>query len=366
MIYKKLVWEVNFWAWLERVVPTWNPNWFLSDHNDSIVDIPTDFYAVSLKLVGGGGGGGGEDGSYSTIEYNYPHIEGFAPCSASYLWVEGGTGEGTHILNTRYVNYTLTPEGYYMFHHPDEKIISKNIYSVLDDATMTPLFYREITDPIGFPSKGGGKIEGMEDIRLFCDGGEPVVKFTATSVNYSNTHYNRIISGIYDIDGAELKNCRVISPPNDNEWTCEKNWVPVGGGENRYVYRWSPFEIGEVGADNKLRIQMSMPVNSPICQKFRGSGIFAKGDDGRQVGVVHFSEGNAPRHYFHCLVMLDATGTFPVKYSQPFYFEKIGIEFCIGFCVKNGKYHFWISRFDRDPLLVVIGTNKIPVVFKYH
>jgi hypothetical protein len=36
---KTLVWEVNYWAWLERkglITPTW----YLADHDDSIVDIP--------------------------------------------------------------------------------------------------------------------------------------------------------------------------------------------------------------------------------------------------------------------------------------------------------------------------------------
>lgn len=37
--YKKIVWEVNFWAWLESV-GGWNPVWYASDHNDRIIDIP--------------------------------------------------------------------------------------------------------------------------------------------------------------------------------------------------------------------------------------------------------------------------------------------------------------------------------------
>lgn len=36
---KTLVWEVNFWAWLEANTD-WNPQWYLSDHNDNIIHIP--------------------------------------------------------------------------------------------------------------------------------------------------------------------------------------------------------------------------------------------------------------------------------------------------------------------------------------
>ena len=36
---RKLVWEVNYWAWLEGIGLI-APIWYLADHNDSIVDIP--------------------------------------------------------------------------------------------------------------------------------------------------------------------------------------------------------------------------------------------------------------------------------------------------------------------------------------
>lgn len=37
----KLVWEVNYWAWLENEGLI-SPLWYLADHNDSIVNIPKD------------------------------------------------------------------------------------------------------------------------------------------------------------------------------------------------------------------------------------------------------------------------------------------------------------------------------------
>lgn len=36
---KTILWEVNYWAWLE-FCKNFNPTWFLADHNDSIVNIP--------------------------------------------------------------------------------------------------------------------------------------------------------------------------------------------------------------------------------------------------------------------------------------------------------------------------------------
>jgi hypothetical protein len=93
----------------------------------------------------------------------------------------------------------------------------------------------------------------MEDIRLFQgeDGGEDVIAdkittldFIATSVNYSNTDTNRMITGKYEIDEragkCSLKNCRVLPSPLENAG-CEKNWIPFGNGS--FIYRWSPLEI---------------------------------------------------------------------------------------------------------------------------
>jgi hypothetical protein len=61
------------------------------------------------------------------------------------------------------------------------------------------------------------------------------------------------------------------------------------------------------------------------------------------------------------MVMLDKDTYMPLKYSRPFYFNNIGIEFCIGFSINENKYWFWISRFDRDPMLVSIDVNKIDI-----
>ena len=36
---RKLVWEVNYWAWLENA-DLISPLWYLADHNDTIVDVP--------------------------------------------------------------------------------------------------------------------------------------------------------------------------------------------------------------------------------------------------------------------------------------------------------------------------------------
>ena len=40
--YNKIIWEVNFWAYLETFC-NWQPVWYLADHNDTILNIPSTF-----------------------------------------------------------------------------------------------------------------------------------------------------------------------------------------------------------------------------------------------------------------------------------------------------------------------------------
>lgn len=49
-INKTLVWEVNFWAWLENK-GYWSPEYYLADHNDSILSIPGDYLKIVASLT---------------------------------------------------------------------------------------------------------------------------------------------------------------------------------------------------------------------------------------------------------------------------------------------------------------------------
>ncbi len=44
----RLVWEVNVWAWLEANTD-WRPDWYASDHNDRIIQMPAEFYNATQQ-----------------------------------------------------------------------------------------------------------------------------------------------------------------------------------------------------------------------------------------------------------------------------------------------------------------------------
>jgi hypothetical protein len=340
--YKTMVWEVNYWAWLEANTE-WKPYWFKADHNNSIIVLPRHLINPSLF-------------NQSTITiYDYPNInvgdDFYKPGSASYI-----NYKGKHLLNTRYINYSLKDKQF-IFHHPDRLIISKNVFSVLNDKFI-PLDYQEIKDP---PTNNPlGRWNGIEDIRLYEF--QDKIHFVATSLSHSTENRNLIVTGLYDTEILELTHCRMIEPPHCS--TCEKNWTPIiqknNGIESEFfVYKWFPMEIGQI-VNDKLEIIIIHETPNTF-RNFRGSTVFNKWGE-YLIGVVHFCEEEyLNRKYFHVLVMLDIKTMLPLKYSNPFYFGlEAGIEFCIGFSIKDLKYHFWISQLDNNPQQISVPIKAIP------
>lgn len=360
--YGVLVWEVNFWAWLETN-SDWNPQWYLADHNDTIVnDIWAEIFTKALS-----------SNNIEKITYDYPIISTYNASSASYLLILENN-QPKHYLNTRYLNYLYHDLGYYQFYDQNAIIRNRNYFSELDEHTLLPKNYIEVAETIDLPEYEHGS-RNIEDIRLYSYNGK--IKYIATTMGYYSTGGTRMIVGDYCINKTEngisvhYENSRLIHSPENQH--CEKNWIPLviqnpnSPYYNRelFIYRWSPLEIGELCEssemlDLKIIARFDTSSRNPFFWKMKGSTPFV--DTGEYlVGVVHFTEDTSPRHYFHMLVILDRMTLQPLRYSDPFCFEQVSIEFCIGFTIRDGQYLFWISRMDRDPILVKINMDKIPV-----
>lgn len=353
--FDTLVWDFNLWAWLESDISEtnkWPENWtwYRGDHNDSILYTSADVYTRTLTLE-------------SIVEYPYTTIDTYYPTSAAYVYYDG-----KHLLNTRYVNYWIYPTGCYHFNSGIRLIENKNMLSELDPDTLMPMFYREIEETIDLPVKDGDILsKGLEDIRLYVSGGK--VKYIASTVGYSPCGKCRMIVGDYDVENAKICDGQIVQPPTDT-WA-EKNWIPIvrknkilmGDGtmidqeEELFIYKWSPLEIGRI-ENGTLTIVHSYPMSMPLFSKIRGSTIFHVVDEGL-LGIVHYSEEHSPRHYYHMLVLLDKNSFMLKRYSEPFCFQKLGVEFCIGMMVRENNYVFWISRHDRDPAMVTVGKDEI-------
>jgi len=341
---KRLVWEVNFWAWIESK-GFWRPTWYKGDHNDSILDIPAcSCYNSLLKMEGA-----------RTLEYEYPKIDGFEASSACYLY-----HLGNHVLNTRYVNYKILESGFYSFEDASSsRIVTKNMASVLN-SDMVPMYYIEMKENTARLQSYSDDIVGLEDIRLYNYGN--IIRFIGTSVNYAENKINQMVVGNYDPFTQSYENCMVVLSNN-----AEKNWIPVVvDGKEYFIYKWSPMEIGVINpATNRLEIVKTIDMAGvKWFDKIRGSTVFTEVGE-FLIGVVHFSEDEFPRKYYHILVALERNTLQPLRYSNHFVFRNIGIEFCIGFTILNGNYLFWTSKNDREPLTLIVPIQKIPFVYDF-
>lgn len=348
---KKLVWEVNIWAWMEHH-SLCNFNWYKGDHTDLILAVPEEFiYGGCSQIV-------------SVIRYPYPEIKHFHATSPTYI-----CHEGRHWLNTRYVNYSITPNGGYIYLDGSQIIKNHNIVTELfldTDQNLLPItndfrIMDEITVRLPELTPNSYSL-GLEDIRIYSLNGR--MRFIATNLNYSPVGRNRMVVGDYDPVCATYANCLVVIPPNPMS-VCEKNWTPiVRQGEELFIYQWSPMEIGKI-VDGHLVIVEKIETPFPWFDHFRGSTIFEplNGEDesmdkSKLIGLVHFSIEGRPRHYYHCLVVLDSVSFKPLCYSTPFYFLNRGIEFCLGFTVQQDNYIFWISQCDRDPVMITVSKKS--------
>jgi hypothetical protein len=258
------------------------------------------------------------------------------------------TYRGVPLLNIRYVNYKLTANGQYVIHDEEGSLRTQNILALLDDSLTriemsTPLAVRT---SIAQTCVG---IHGLEDVRLYEEAGR--VRFVATQREWSSTRQNRIVRG--DVVGPCLTNLEVMEPPTHTG--CEKNWIPWGSD---FLYGFHPLQIGSV-ADGKLSIHTEW-ATPPSWASLRGSTVPVS-YQGASWLVVHSSDDVVPRHYRHRLIVLESGTGRPLQSSPPFVFGRNGIEFCIGFCIreKEREVQFWYSQHDCDPVWLTVPLDLV-------
>jgi len=275
--------------------------------------------------------------------YAYPVVAGYEPSNPSFL-----TYRGVPLLNVRYVNYRINHNGQYVIHDAAGSLRTQNVLAVLDDSltrmeTSTPLAVRtsRATTCVG--------IHGLEDIRLYEEG--EGLRFVATQREWSPSRQNRIVRG--DVVGPCLTHLEVLEPPIATG--CEKNWIPWGPD---FIYGFHPLQIGSV-KDGPLSIHTEW-ATPPSWASMRGSTVPVS-YQGASWLVVHSSDDEVPRHYRHRLVVLETTSGKPLLSSPPFVFGRNGIEFCIGFCIreKEREVQFWYSQHDCDPVWLAVPLDLV-------
>ena len=259
------------------------------------------------------------------------------------------------IMNTRYVNYSIDERGCYHMRDPENHVRTKNGVVFLNASGYPTEDVRMLEEEL--PETYPHNIHGLEDIRLFWNGGR--IKFTASSKNLSKEGHIVIAMGDYHPEQAKVNNIKVIRGPYQSE--CEKNWiavpqqaltnVPQAKDKINFIYGWGPMEIGAINEEtNQLEIHTKYDTPA-VFNRFRGSSALVE-HQGHMYAVVHFVKYGQPRNYYHSVIRFNKDTLRPEVYALPFSFCEPKIEYCLGFHIKDDIAWFSFSRNDCDASMI--------------
>lgn len=282
-------------------------------------------------------------GEYSRL--TFPSVGNYQVSSCSIL-----PYKGKMLMNTRYVNYSIDNHGQYIMRDSDNIVRTKNGFTYLNKAYYPLEDANILKEEVG--QKYPSNIQGLEDVRLFSFNNS--LKFICSSKNLADDDGIHIAIGDYNFEKYIMNNVRLIKPPRPSN--CEKNWVyvpnsnlnqPESVGKMNFIYGWHPLEIGAVNNDNQLVIHTKYDT-PPFFSRLRGSSNLCE-YDGLIWCVVHYVKYSTPRVYYHSVIGFNKETMKPEKYSLPFCFRKLAIEYCLGFDIRDGTACFVFSQNDNEP-----------------
>ena len=302
-----------------------------------------EFYIKPLK-----------DKSISFKEFKFDYIDGYFNSSSSLIRFD----KDRFLMNIRYHNYFINPQGHYLsteLKNGQYIVRTKNQYVFLDNQ------YNIISPQVMMPNdlnlpRNNSRIKGLEDMRIIKWNNK--IYYSSASPEYSD--YFRIIFGEYDIQNNTYNNNFILKSPNESE--CEKNWVPfIHQNKMHFIYSWNPLQIGEVNFINK-NLNLTYKFETPTYfKKLRGSSNPIKYKN-YWYCLTHSVKHTSPRKYWHQLVLLDRDTLKPKRFTLPFVFCKMNIEYCLSMNIENDIITFIFSEFDKNTCLLSIKLDDLHFV----
>lgn len=263
--------------------------------------------------------------------------------SASLVAVPNKSG---YIMNQRFVNYRIQPDGTYT--DCDKNITTFNKCLHLDH-DLNPIG----VDHMFYALNDGRLYLGVEDVKLIQTNNG--VCFIGTNFHRSDNRIGMIV-GEYNVDKETLVGAEITVPFNADAG-CEKNWVYAA--ENQIIYKWSPLTVCHVDPISATLVKdRETPLGCKMLDHVRGStcGSFYR-DEWWFIG--HIVSHESPRHYYHVWIVLDADLNTLKRYSAPFTFEGEPIEYCLGLVVEQNRFLVTYSTWDRSTKILVIDPAVV-------
>ena len=253
-----------------------------------------------------------------------------------------------YLLNVRYVNYTIRPDGGYAFQHSDGKITTlqktlwlNRAFEVVHERWIDTVQNEDL------------RYQGVEDVKVFSHCGELLVLGTVEDPSNGNV---AVGFGPYTFETNCLFTTPFVSPYGEQ---CEKNWCyfHTAKGELRIVYKWSPLTICVQNGNTVKELSKDASVPN-IFQDLRGSSNGCLVNDEIWF-LTHLVQYCMPRHYYHMLVILDANTLAFKRHSILFKFHGDCIEYGLGLIVEVDRIVLSYSRMDRTSAVLTLRKETV-------
>jgi tetratricopeptide (TPR) repeat protein len=287
----------------------------------------------------------------------------------------------TYFMNIRFVNYYLTDKSVYL--NCDKHIITFNKFIELDKNFK--IIKEKIFD-LNFEDR---RYIGIEDIRIFNDSLTNNIVFIGSG--YHQNNHIGIVYGDYNLNNEILQSNELNCSFNNS--SCEKNWVYVNYKNSTHIiYKWNPLQICKINSINENTIDLienkEMPkifshirgstcgfkyvknFNKNICVDYFDSysdisNIIFKHEEIEIWFVLHLVSYETPRHYYHIIAVFDKNMNL-LRYSAPFKFQDIPIEYCLSIVVENDRVLMNYSGWDRTTRIGIYDKEYIDSILKYN
>lgn len=300
----------------------------------------------------------------------------------------------TYFMNIRFVNYYLTDKSVYL--NCDKYIITCNKFIELDKN------FKIIKEKIFNLNFEDRRYIGVEDIRIFNDSSTNNIVFIGTG--YHRNNHIGIVYGDYNLNNETLQQNELNCFFNYSD--CEKNWVYVDYNNSTHIiYKWYPLQICKINSNNSINENLinenlinensiNLVENKKMPKIFshvRGStcgfkyvkkinqnisinqldtysdisNISIKLYETEIWFVVHLVSYETPRHYYHIIAVFDEKMNL-LRYSAPFKFENIPIEYCLSIVVEDDCVLMNYSGWDRTTRIGIYDKEYIDSILKYN
>jgi glycosyltransferase involved in cell wall biosynthesis len=275
---------------------------------------------------------------------------GYSPANPS-IWIDE---RGLQCV-VRSVNYRVENMHYHI--EDGDKVVRTQNYFLRLGHGLDVVSARPMADWTAGPRVASAAIEGFEDCRLFSCRGRLWCVCTVCDRNPDG----RCEIAVLDLDAnQDIVGCRVIrSMAPDSH---QKNWIPlVRGNDLFFIYAHDPTTVLSYDFDSGEAAVVYYGRPGPCLESFRGSSQAIRVRD-RWIYVVHEAHAIDAQTRFYCHRFVTMGDDFHIHaFSEPFYFQHKGIEFCAGLAHDPSERRF-IASFgvdDRRACLVSLGEDAV-------